>query len=80
MGELVQHGDPDLVLELGRIRERLDERQPEEDEAVGQRAGTVGPPGKRYGLVAPDQIAVLRARVLVRAHVTSKRLSEPGRP
>src|SRR6266480_7167640 len=30
MGDLVQHGDPDLALELARVRELLDERPPED--------------------------------------------------
>jgi hypothetical protein len=30
VGDLVEHGDPDLLLELGRVGKRLDERQPED--------------------------------------------------
>ena len=35
MGELVDHGDPDLLLELGGIGEVLFEREPEEADLVG---------------------------------------------
>ena len=45
MGQLVEHGDPDLLLELGRIGERLDEREPEDADPVGERPRPVAPLG-----------------------------------
>ncbi len=41
VGELVENGHPDLLLELGRVGKRLDERQPEDPDPVGQRARPV---------------------------------------
>src|SRR4051794_36277152 len=47
--ELVEHGDPDLPLELGGVRERLDERPPEDRDLVGH---------ELVGLPQPEQVGV----------------------
>src|SRR5213079_1675342 len=41
VGELVQDGDPDLLLELPLVGERLDEGLAEDADPVGQGAGPV---------------------------------------
>ena len=59
VGELVEHGDPDLLLELGRVGKRLDERQPEDPDPVGERPGPVAPLGQRHALVEPEEVGVV---------------------
>jgi hypothetical protein len=51
VGELVEDGDPDLLLELGGISERLDERQPEDPDPVRKRPRPVAALRQRYALV-----------------------------
>jgi hypothetical protein len=41
VGDLVQHRDPDLRLELGRVRKGLDERQAEDADPVRDGSGPV---------------------------------------
>src|SRR5436309_5567985 len=55
VGQLVQNGDADLRLELRRVVERLDERQPEDADPVGKLAGPVAPFGERHPLVEAEE-------------------------
>src|SRR6478752_8232694 len=53
--QLVEHGHPDLLLELGRVREGLDERPPVDGDLVGQ----VG-----VGLPESEEVRLLRILLL----------------
>src|SRR5437764_108947 len=55
VGELVEDGDPDLLLELGRVREGLGERLSEDRDLVGHVLGR---------LPEPEQVGIVRVLVL----------------
>ena len=70
MRQLVEDGDADLVLELGRVLERLDERQ-SVDRHLGRQ--------KRLRLEQPEEVGILRVLVLDDDGDVLKRGGELGR-
>ena len=58
------------------IGERLDEREPEDADPVGQRPRPVAPLGERHALVEPEEVGVLGMLVLDRDLEIPDRLLE----
>src|SRR4051794_6080627 len=64
--ELVEDGNPYLLLELGGIGKRLDERQAEDANPVRQLARPVAALGQRHPLVEPEEVGIVGMLVLDR--------------
>src|SRR5437762_1172422 len=80
VGQLVQHGDTDLVLEQARIvAEFGDERAAEDADPVGHGAGPVAALGQRRALVETEEIGILAILLLDRDLDVRDRLRELGR-
>jgi len=79
VGELVEDGDPDLLLELGRVGERLDERPAEDPDPVGQRPRLVVAFRQRHALVESEQVGIVGMLVLDRELEVPDSLPELGR-
>src|SRR3954449_6069142 len=77
--ELVEDGDPDLLLELGGIGKRLDEREAEDADPVRERAGPVAALGQRHPLVEAEEVGIVRMLVLDRQLEVPDRLAQLGR-
>src|SRR5690349_20250880 len=64
--QLVEDGDPDLLLELAGAGKRLGEREPEGADPVGKRPRPVAALGQRDPLVEAEEVGILRVLVLDR--------------
>src|SRR6266576_2522974 len=64
VGDLVQYRDPDLGLELGRVRKGLDERQAEDADPVRDGSSPVASLGQRDALVEAVDIGIVGILVL----------------
>src|SRR5207244_13225575 len=76
MGELVENGDPDLLLEVGGVGERLHERHAEDADPVGEGARPVAALGERHALVEPEEVGLVGMLVLDRDLDVPNRLPE----
>jgi len=79
VGQFVEDGDPDLLLELGRVGKRLDERAAEDPDPVRQRPRPVAALRQRDALVEAEQIGIVGVLVLDRELEVPDRLPELGR-
>src|ERR1700756_4493810 len=66
VGELVEDGHADLVLELGRFGKRLHQRPAEDADAGGKGAGPVASLRQWHALVQAEEVGIVGVLVLDR--------------
>src|ERR1700720_4055172 len=80
VGDLVNHGDPDLVDDLVFAVADVQQRVAIDRDGVGQRTGVVGITfGQRHALVQAEQVGFLRVTVGDQHHYVVHHGSQPRR-